>query len=125
MIKKKLILCKLENEIYKIARYSDDSMFTLALFLKDGLGFEPYIKFLENEERAEFSGNISYIEKKQEKAIIFIDDLIFPNQAPFIIAIDDLITILKEYLNLYLLGVDEIEITINEFDQVSVIGKQI
>lgn len=113
----------MENEIYKIVSYADDSMFTLALFLKDGLGFAPYINFLENDERAEFSGNISYIEKKGKKVIIYIDDLIFPNQAPFVVTIDGLIKILKEYLDLYITGMNHIQITIDELDQVTVTGE--
>lgn len=110
-----------EGQVYRLKERSDPSMFTLFMYLGDGLGYDSYIKFLEDNKRNEFLGNISVIEKKGSEAIITIDDNIISNAVPFITTINNLIVILKEYKRLELLGVDKIEIALDD-DQVTVNG---
>ncbi len=110
-----------EGQVYRVKERSDPSMFTLFMFLGDGLGYDSYIKFLEDNKRNEFLGNISVIEKKRTQAVITIDDNIIPNADPFITTINNLIAILKEYKRLELLGVNKIEISLDN-DQLSIKG---
>ncbi len=119
-MQRKAILMK-EGEVYRLKERSDPSMFTLFMFLGDGLGYDSYIKFLEDNKRNEFLGNISVVEKKGNEAAITIDDNIIPNADPLITTIDNLVVILKEYKRLELLAVDRIEILFED-GNVRVIG---
>ncbi len=113
MIKKFIVWHKLNNGLYQIKEYSNRTMLTLAFFLNDGLPFELYINFLKNENQQEFQGNISLIEKKENIVIISMDDYVYPNMPSFKISIDNLIKIIEEYSRLYFLGVNRIEISLN------------
>lgn len=64
MSKKSLIWKKVKSEIFQVKEYSDDSMFTLAIFLEDGLDVQTYIDFLNNEQKEKLYGNISVLRKK-------------------------------------------------------------
>lgn len=116
---------KLPSGVYRVDKYTDDSMLTLALFLEDGLGIKAYIDFLENEELIKLIGNISMLRKKGEFVSILINEDIFPNMPYLEISISSLICILVEYKKLYLSQVDRIEITIDENDHVTITGEVI
>lgn len=113
---------KLEKYIYKQVECSDKSMDTLCIFLNDGIGFKPYIDFLENAQKIRIGGNLSYLEKQGKMVSIEIDDYVYPDMPSFITTIDNLLTILKEYKRLFYLEVDIIEITIED-DELSIKGE--
>ncbi|MGE0009354.1 MAG: hypothetical protein AB7F19_02325 [Candidatus Babeliales bacterium] len=123
MIKRKFIWHKLKKNIYRQDSVSDKSIEALAIFLSDGLGFKTYMDFLLDEKRQRFVGNLSWLEKRGDMISIDIDDYVYPDTPIFTTTIRNLITILQEYRRLFYLQVNRIEITIDEFDQVSVTGE--
>lgn len=114
MIKKYIVWKKIEKYMYKQVEYNDKSMNTLAIFLNDGIGFKPYVNFLENQKHDEFSGNISWLQKHGKFITIEIDDYVYPNMPPFITTINNLLTMLKKYKRLFYLEVNRIEITLED-----------
>lgn len=122
MIKRYSIWQKIEKYMYKQIEYNDKSMNTLAIFLNDGIGFKSYIEFLENPQDDEFSGNISWLEKKGKLVTIEIDNYVYPNMPPFTTTIDNLLTILKEYKRLFYLETNKIEIKLED-NKLSISGE--
>ncbi len=114
MSKKSLIWKKVKSEIFQVKEYSDDSMFTLAIFLEDGLDVQTYIDFLNNEQKEKLYGNISVLRKKNKIVTASINEDVFSNIIPFTTTIENMIRILQEYEKLYFLRVDRIEIILED-----------
>lgn len=121
-MKKYSIWQKIEKYMYKQIEYNHVTMDTLDIFLNDGIGFKPYIKYLNDPRRKSFSGNISWLEKKGNLVTIEIDDYVYPSMPLFTTTINNLLKILHEYQKLEDLEVDQIEISL-ENDKVSINGK--
>lgn len=96
-----------------LSEFSDNSMYTLALFLQDGLGYDSYANFLNDKNRQSFGGNISMLEKVGRMVIVTIDDDIIPDAEPLTISIENLLTALKEWHHLRLLEVARIEFVLD------------
>jgi uncharacterized protein (DUF736 family) len=112
-MKKNIIWHKVKNEIYH-PECHDKLMATLSLFFEDGLPFQSYINFLQDNQEEKFYGNISTMRKQRHIVIIRMNEAIFPNMPPFTATIENMIEILQEYEKLYFLGVDIIEITLED-----------
>ncbi len=112
-MKKYISIIKVEPLIYKLDKYSDDSMFTLYMCLTDGLGSDSYVKFLEDDQRVRFGGNICNMDKSVNLVSLAIDEDIIPNLPVFKISISNLIKIYKEIARLKDLGVSRINITLD------------
>lgn len=108
--------------MYKQDKWSDDSMVTLHMFLNDGVGYKPYINYLNDQQRINISGNISWLQKQGELVTVEIDDYVYPDMPPFTTTIDNLLTILQEYQKLEDLEVDHIEISLDD-DVLTIAGK--
>ncbi len=112
-MKKTIIWRKGKHNTYQ-PTCDDPVLATLMLFFEDGLPLQHYIDFLQNSAKQKLPGNISLMEKKDKKVSIFINDDIFPDMPSFTAKIDNLIDVLKEYERLESLGVDIIEITLED-----------
>ncbi len=112
-MKRNIIWHKVKNETYQ-PECNDELMATLCLFFEDGLPFQSYIDFLENKYKNNFIGNISEMEKKEEKVTISINEHIFPNKPIFVTTIENMVDILQEYQRLYYLGAEKIEIYLDD-----------
>ncbi|MGE4258169.1 MAG: hypothetical protein AB7F19_02315 [Candidatus Babeliales bacterium] len=64
-MKRRFIWQKLRKHIYRHMEESDKTMYALAYFLNDGLPYAAYLKFLEEGNRQNLSGNISCLEKQR------------------------------------------------------------
>lgn len=124
MNKKILILHKLNNGLYQVKSYSDETMNSLAIFLEDGLDLDRYINYLKDSSRLKFYGNIIRMEKKGEEVVIIINEDIFPNMPIFITRIENVVKILNEFLGLVDQQVERIEITLDDLDQVTITGEE-
>lgn len=107
---------------YKLDKYSDDTMFTVYMCLTDGLGMESYVNFLENTERVRLGGNICSIVKLGKMVSLSIHEEIIPDLPVFSTSIDNLIKLYKEIKRLEDLGVNKINISLDN-DELLILGE--
>lgn len=120
---KKILLNKMHRHIYKINTESNESIMGLIYFLNDGVGFDYYVDFLLDEARKECGGNISWLEKNGNIVSIEIDDYVYPDTPIFTTSVSNLLYIIKEFNRLEDLEVDRIQISVDDNDNVNVIGE--
>lgn len=117
--KKFIVWCKLENDMYKLDTYSDDSMFTLHLCLNDGLGTDSYLNFLEDYGRLRFCGNICSMQKIGKMVFLSIHENIIPDLPVFTTSAENVIKMYKEIRKLKSQGVSKISLSIG-FDTIRI-----
>lgn len=91
---------------------SDSSLFTLYMFLGDGLYRSSYFEFLENAHEKEFHGNITRMLKQDNMITVLLRQDVIPNMLPFTTTIENLSRIIKEWDRLRLLQVNEINFSL-------------
>lgn len=101
----------------------DLTMDTLQWFFGDGLPFDTYIKFLEDAEKKSFGGNICGMDKYRDRVSVYIQEEICPELLPLDLPIETMLMIVKEYKRLYYLEVEKIEVSFDQYDQVTVTGE--
>lgn len=91
---------------------SDSSLFTLYMFLGDGLYRSSYFEFLDNAHEKEFQGNITTMLKEDKMVTVQLRDDVIPNMLPFSTTTANLSQIIKEWDRLRLLQVEEIHFSL-------------
>ncbi|MGE0009570.1 MAG: hypothetical protein AB7F19_03430 [Candidatus Babeliales bacterium] len=120
-MKKHAIFKKVKDHMYLFNGASDSSVFTLYMFLGDGLYRSTYFEFLENAQEKEFYGNITTMQKQGSMVTVALTADIIPNMLPFTTTSENLIQILKEWDRLRLLQVNEIKFSL-ENDVLEIVG---
>ncbi len=111
-MKKHAVFEKAQDHMYIFNGASDSSVFTLFMFLGDGLHRVSYFEFLSNGHEQEFYGNITSMHKAGAYITVNLYDHIIPGMLPFTTTIENLVTIIKEWDRLRTLGVDKIDFSL-------------
>lgn len=120
-MKKHAVFVKVKDHMYMFNGASDTSVFTLYMFLGDGLYRVSYFEFLSNSHEHEFYGNVSSMHKEGNNVTVTFYNKIIPGMLPFTTSIENLITIIKEWDRLRLLGVNEIDFSLDN-DVLAIVG---
>lgn len=91
------IFTRIKDQLYLCNGASDDSVFTLYMFLGDGLYRESYLDFLASNDKYEFLGNISRMTIHGDRVIVHLYDTIFAKSVPFCTTKQNLVTIINEW----------------------------
>ena len=113
-MQKKITLKKIANGYYKLSDNSDKSLYTLYLFLCYGPYPDSYIAFLEDKNRTTFYGNVANLQNNSDLVTIEIDEFLVPDVPSYTITQKNLLEALIGYEKYKILGVDSIEIILDD-----------